>query len=130
MALVDLTNELASEHPITGAYDADHQVAADQINAVNIPRPKTSLSGNELFTSTHATEFAGLSDAKKQMWVSWCNADRDPTNTANIAFVDFIFGDSSTTMSNLASIRTENISRAVELGLGVIKAGQVEEARR
>jgi hypothetical protein len=40
-----------------------------------------------------------------------------------------IFG-ASTTITALQAARKENISRAEELGLGVVGAGQVEEARR
>lgn len=129
MDITALKAELLGGHPDTGVYDADSVVAASQLNAVNRTRNKTSLSGNELFTSTDSTEFAALTDTERQMWVSWCNTDRDPTNARNISFVNFIFGGGSTTIGNLATIRTEDVSRAVEIGLGVVKAGHVEQAR-
>ena len=129
MNLVDLAAELVAGHPDTGPYDADATVAATQGNLANRTRNKTSLSGNELFTSTDGGEFAALSDAKRQMWVSWCNTDRDPTDASNITFVNYIFGVSSTTLANLAAIRIELISRFVEQGLGKPTAGDIQRAR-
>jgi hypothetical protein len=127
--IVALSAELIAGHPDTGAYDADAVIAAGQLNVVNRIKLKTSLSGNDLFTSTDETEFSELTDSKKQMWISWCSVDRDPMNSANIAFVNFIFESGSQTMANLNAIRTEDVSRAVELGLGFVSPGNIENAR-
>ena len=129
MNIAALKAELTAGHPGTGAYDADAAIAAGELNAVNRTKIKSSLSGNDLFTATDATEFAALTDVKKQLWVSWCNSDRDPSDAANVAFVNFIFEPASTTLSNLAAIRSEDVSRAVELGLGFVYPGHVENAR-
>lgn len=131
MDIAALKARLLAGHPDTGAYDADAAIAAGQINAVNRTRVKPSLSGNDLFTATDGLEFGELTNEKKQMWVSWCNTDRDPADAANVAFVNFIFGNGSATLANLAAIRTEAVSHANELEpyLGLVYPGHVENAR-
>lgn len=129
MDLAALKAELTGGHPVTGPYSGNHTAAAAELNVENRERNKTTLTGNELFTSTDGAEFAGLTDPKKQMWVSWCNTHRDPTDVNNVAFVNFIFGAGSVTLGALAALRIELMSRAVELGFGEVTAGHVQRAR-
>ena len=91
--------------------------------------PKTSLSGDELFAATDATDWGSLTAEKRQLWVSWCSTARDPWGTANVAFVKYIFGNTSTTVINLTSLRVNPASRWEELELGNVKAGHIEQAR-
>ncbi|KKM04496.1 hypothetical protein LCGC14_1763630 [marine sediment metagenome] len=130
MGVLDiLKTELAGVHPDTGAYDADNAIAANQLNAVNRKKPKDSLTGNELFTATDSTEFMALSDVQRALWVSWCNTDRDPYDAANVTFVTHIFGAGSATIITLQVLRQLSVSRAVELGIGFVRPGNVMEAR-
>ena len=110
----------------SGMPDID---AANDLNTAYRSQNKSSLSGNSLFTATDFTEFAGLTEERRSLWVSWCGTDRDPFDTENIAFVNWIFGGASATLTALAAIRTENISRASELGIGTVKEGYVALAR-
>ena len=130
MDLVALKAELLAGHPDTGAYDADAATAATQLNAVNRTRNLTSLTGDVMFGATDDTEFAGLTDLKKQLWVSFCGRDSiDPFGSANVAFVTWIFGGGSGTITTLATLRKEDLSRAAELGFGFIYPGHVQDAR-
>ena len=129
MDLAALKAELTAGHPVTGAYSGDHAGAAAELNAENRERQKDTLTGDELFTATDGPEFAALSDVKKQLWVSWCNTHRDPGDASNVAFVNFVFGAASNTLAALAILRTESISRAVELDFGPVTAGHVQRAR-
>ena len=122
--------ELAAGHPVTGPYNADHELAADQINAVDRTRTKASMTGDELFGATVATEYAALTDHRQQQWLAFCaRATIDPGGAANVAFVKHIFTAAAVTVSALATLRTVAISRADELGLQRIRAGTVAEAR-
>ncbi len=111
MDLAALKAELVAGHPVTGAYSGSHSVAAVELNVPNCKREKPTLSGDTLFTATSAAEFAALTDAKKQLWVSWCNTHRDPNDPNNVAFVNFIFGPGSDTIATLALLRQEDITR-------------------
>ena len=45
MNIVALAAELAAGHPTSGAYSADPQLAADQINAKDQTRIRASMTG-------------------------------------------------------------------------------------
>ena len=125
-----LKTELAAGHPDTGAYDADAQIAADQLNAVNRSINRASMSGDEMFSHTDTTDFAGLTAAKQSNWLAFCGRDSiDPWGAANVAFVQWIFGAGAATLTALAGARTTDVSRAVEVGIGFVHAGHVAEAR-
>ena len=124
-----LKAELLAGHPVTGPYSGNDTAAAAEMNVKNVERIKETLTGNELFTSTAITEFALLTDTKKQMWVSWCNTHRDPAHASNISFVNHVFGTASITMAALAALRVEFISQAEYLGFGAMAAGYVQRAR-
>jgi hypothetical protein len=130
--IVDLKAELdANAHPITGAYDADAQTAAAQLNAENLTRIRDTMSGSELWANTVATEYAALTDAQKSQWLAFCAIESHNTEVGGLAqlFVVGIFGGASDTVAALAAARTENISRADEIGVGFVRAGDVLEAR-
>lgn len=125
-----LKSELDAD-PLTRGYSGmtDEQAAAD-LNTVYRSAPRASMNGDEIFAATDNAEFAGLSDHKRDLWVSFTSKDIiNAYEQTNIDFLDYIFGAGSTTKSTLASIRTEDVSRGVELGLGAIKVGDVQFAR-
>ena len=125
-----LRAELDAGHPDTGAYNADAQLAADQINVVNRTVNVDSLDGDTVFAATDEAEFAGLTDHKQTMWMSLCGRSSiDPFGAANIDLLKWVFGNGSTTQSNLAALRVRSVSRADELGIGRVAAGTVEQAR-
>lgn len=123
--------ELAGNHPGTGdPYDVDAVIATGQLNAVNREVNKSAMSGDELFAATDETQFVGLSGHKQSAWLAFCGRESiDPFGAANVALVTWVFGTGSATFVTLAEIRKTSVSRAVELGLGLIKPGHVEEAR-
>ena len=130
MDLAALQAELATD-PLTRGYSGmtDAEAAAS-LNTVNRTRTYPSLTGDQVFTATDATEFAALTDQKQLLWVSFTSKDSiDPADATNVAFVNWIFGAGSDTLSALATLRTEDVSRAVELGLGTVKTGHVGMAR-
>lgn len=125
-----LKAELLAGHPGTGAYNADDELAAGEGNVVNRTRNKTSVTGDEIFDATDGPEFSALSDLKKQLWLAFCGRETiDPFGSANVAFVQFLFGGGSTTIGNLGPLRIDSVSRFVELGLGFISPGHITEAR-
>lgn len=124
-----LKAELAGEHPDTGPYDADDAIAAEQLNKVNRTRNRTSMSGRELAASIINADYDELSDIKKSHILSLSSGDNiDPYGfAANV--IKNIFGPGSQTVVALADARVEDISRATEIGLGVVAPGHVENAR-
>jgi hypothetical protein len=130
MDIAALAAELTAGHPDTGAYNAIAVTAAAELNAVNRTTNKTSMSGDEVFSVTDNTEFQALSAGDKNLWLSFCGRDTiNPFGASNVAFVTSLFGGGSDTLTALAATRKNDVSRAVELGLGIVRPGNIEEAR-
>lgn len=126
-----LAAELTTGHPDTGPYDADAQLAADQINAENRSRIRASMTGAEIWLATVATDYAGLSDVKRSQWLSFCSITDHNPEAGGLAqlFVIDMFGAASPTVAALGTQRNETVSRAVELGWGRVRAADIIEAR-
>ncbi|MBT8147293.1 MAG: hypothetical protein KJN90_10605 [Gammaproteobacteria bacterium] len=125
-----LKAELLAGHPTTGAYDADAAVAATQLNAENRPYVIPSMPGHALLDLTDPTEYQALTEGEKAQWLALTGHDTVNTEVdgmAQIIGMD-IFG-AGTTASNIGSARSTTVSRAVELNLGLVRAGDVEYAR-
>lgn len=104
---------------------------ADSLNAANRTKSKDVLSGDEVFGATNGVEFAALTAAKQQMWVSFCaRPSISQIIQANVDFVKFIFGNASATVVALQATRSIVGSRAEELGLGVVTPSDVANAKR
>lgn len=117
-------------------YDGMSNAAATaEINAIwAAPDTRTknrdSMSGDELFAATDTAEFTALTEHKQLLWLAFCGRGSvDPFNAANVAFVNFVFGDRSKTVAALADARVEEISRAVELFKRPAREGDVARAR-
>lgn len=123
---VELTTD-----PLTRGYSTmtDEEASTD-LNTVYRTRNRTSMTGREVAAEIVNAEYDALSDAKKNQILSLSSAsDIDPYGFAANVIKD-VFGAGSLTVTALALARVENISRATELGLGVVYPGHVEEARR
>lgn len=110
--------------------------AADDINTVYRTRNKTSLSGDEIFNAANGGELAALASGaagnqrKFQMFLALCSRDSiNPFGSANVALVQEVFGAGSASLAALNALRTEQVSRAVELELGEVTAGLVAHVR-
>ena len=121
--------ELAGEHPNTGPYDADDAAAAVQLNKANRPRNRASMTGSEVLNAVDVGEWAGLDAAQRQMvWDVVHIGIINPFGMEAALFIG-VFGVGSNTLATLNAARVDTISRAVELGLGQVRAGDVQRAR-
>lgn len=153
--MADLKNELTTDelgwgYNGPGVFNAGpgpmtDQEVADILNTVH-PSPdtrtrnRTSMTGDELFQATDPAEFVALPTGSGNTaddqghWLAFCGrAEIAPFATANVQLVIAIFGVSSATVVNLNAARVESITRAVELGLPLLKGkllvGYVTAAR-
>lgn len=125
-----LETEIQTDPLARGYAGMTNQGVADSLNVEDRTRIRSAMSGDELFGQTDTAEFLALTDANKQMWVSFCARDSiDPASTANIDFVKYIFGNVSDTVAALAAARVETISRGVEIGAGRVGEGDVWDVR-
>lgn len=129
MNIAALKTELDAGHPGTGAYDDDDATALAQLHVSNRTTNKTSMSGDEVFAATDATEFTALTAGEKSLWMAFCGrASIDPFGSANVALVSSIFTGGDTLVA-LQAARTNSINRLTELGFGKIVLTDVTKAR-
>ena len=129
MDIAALKAELIAGHPDAGPYDADAAVAAGQLNAVNRTRPRASMTGSEVINAVDPAAFGALEAGPEQM--VWDIVHLGTVNPFGIeaTLMISIFGAGSATIVALAAARQQAISRAVEIGLGHVRVGDVERAR-
>ena len=106
---VALKTELDTGHPETGAYNIDDQLAADELNALNIERIRAEMTGQEIREAADITEYGLLSDIKKDQWLSYTSGSLMNPKVGGIdqEIVVDIFGQGSDTVINLNSLRNE-----------------------
>lgn len=125
-----LKTELISD-PLGRGYSGftDEQAMTD-LNTVYRTRTVTTVPGSAIFNATDDTEYSALTDVEKDRWLALCAVlEIDVSSGVAKALEAEIFGPGTTTRSNLSALKTEDISRAEELGFGVVKTGDVEYAR-
>lgn len=126
-----LRDEIQNDPLGLGYSGMSDQQIYDSLHAANRTRNRAELSGDEMRQATNGADFTGLTDHKRDLWISFCSGEPvDPFAQANADLVNWIFGSGSTTVANLSSLRTETVSRAVELGLGEITLHQISVARQ
>lgn len=129
MNIAVLKTELLAGHPSTGPYDANDVAAAAQINVVNRQRNRASMTGSEVLNAVVLSEFNALADVKQDRFMQLIGIGILNPFGREADLITSLFGGGSGTVTALASARKEDISRAVELGLGVVKLGHIQMAR-
>jgi hypothetical protein len=123
---------LGTEPGSLGYTGLSDQAAADKLNATNTGRtlPRAVIPTWEMREAIVQSEYAAATAANRQ-WLDMILAGENVTaapgniRTGLLA----IFAAGSTTRANLAALQTRTVSRAEELGLGVVAPGDVELAR-
>ncbi len=131
----DLAAELLAGHPVTGAYSADPQTAANELNAENIPAVRETMTGSELWAQTDTDQLASLTAERRSEWLSFCGIDEHDTTADGVAqkFGVSVFSgatvNAGATEGNIGAARSYNRSRGEIIGFGRVRAGDVEYAR-
>lgn len=128
-----LKAELDAGHPVTGAYDADDQTAADELNLANIEVEKNTTP-QEAADATDADEFNALSEGDKSHWIGVLSWDSINLNAGiGLATAQGIWAGTAGTITRPALIatRTEMVSRTSQLNFGraELNASHVATAR-
>lgn len=115
----------------TGTFSALSNLdAAIEINAVDKPQNRTSMTGSEVYENTDATEFATLSDALKSQWLSFCGIPTLDPFGPSAQFVISIFGASpAVTTDALIAARVTLVSTGSLNGLPRVREGDIARAR-
>lgn len=134
--IAQLRAEIVSDPLGRGYVGMTDQQLTDSLNTVNRTLNRELLSGDEVFASTDAGEYAALPDGAgnnpdtKGHWLAFCaRAEINPFSAANVAFVTNLFGAGSGTVLALNVLRTMPGSRLAELELPPATVGDVMQAR-
>ena len=129
---VDLAAELVAGHPVTGAYDANHQLAADQLNAVNRTITVTHLSASELFEAIEDSDWdARTADQREKIKTILSLGDEiniAPGTKARTMMASALSG-ATASLANLGALENPPASRAQELGFPFVTSADVAAAR-
>ena len=115
-----LAAELLAGHPVTGAYDANDQLAADELNLANITVTNIA-TGKDCDAATDITEFNLLSDAERSQWIQLCGWDTvDMNGGVALATAQGIWAGAAGTITRPALIALQDklVSRWSQLGFG------------
>lgn len=130
MDLQALKAELTAGHPGTGPYSSDDEVAANQLNAPNRQPNRDTLDSGLLVASIVRTEYDALTAPAKDYLRLIAMAQTLPLTPTLKTELAGIFGVGTTTRANLVALLKRPGSRAEELGLGLVNASNVADARR
>ena len=107
------------------------QEAADDLNTVYRTLPVDTVPGSDIFNNTDDVEYGALTAEEQNRWVNMCGVETvDVASGVAKSLEAELFGPGTDTRTNLAALKMRDVSRGVELGLGEVKAGNVEEVRR
>ena len=130
MDIPKLAAELTTD-PLPRGYSGmtDAEAAAD-LNTEYRTKTRDLVSGSEILNATDDTEFGDLSVTDQSRWMNLCGIESIDTGSGIAKSLEAeLFGAGTTTRDNLIAIRALIISRAVELGLGTVKTGHIQQAR-
>lgn len=109
---------------------SDEAVATSLNDTIDRTLPIPTLTATEIFNAFVPADFDGLSQENKdEIWNLLAMGTLNPHGHEASKFIA-IFGAGSATIDNLKAIRKRDVSRGVELGLGHVRPGNVQEARK
>jgi len=125
-----LRTELLTDPLGRGYASKTDQQCADDLNTVYRTRNRASIQTWEVLEATVAAEYTALSAAEKQRYQILISAGTlNPVGNNIRAAFSAMFAAGTTTRTNLLALASEPCSRAEELGLGAMTAGEVFRAR-
>ncbi len=125
-----LANELTDD-PLTRGYSGmDDKAAADDLNTVYQKVPVETVDGGAILNATDEDEYEALPAVDRTEWLALC-AVLGIDIAAGVAkgIEARLFGGGTQTRADLGALKTQDVSRAVELGFGVVTFNDVAEAR-
>lgn len=106
------------------------KAVADALNARNVTAERDVVEAWEVFECITATDYTALAAAERtriQIMLSCGQVNIKGPNTR--AMLAAAFGPATTTRANLIALQGKTISRAEQLGLGQVQAGDVARVR-
>jgi len=119
-------------HPVTGVYNVDDGLAADELNAINVVADVETLSGSQLFEAIDNGDWdTRTADQQEKIKIVVGLGDQIQVASGKKAraMLASALSGATTSLSALSVLGSKTISRAEQLGLGTIAIGDVQNAR-
>lgn len=125
-----LKDEIAIDPLGRGYITMSDQECADDLNSIYRTRNVTAVSASQALNTIDTAEWTALSDTdQRKIWdILHMGGDLNPWGKEAQMFIS-VFGAGSQTIQDLAASRIEDISRASELGLGIVRASDIYKVR-
>ena len=122
-----IKKELDSNPSLYSALN-DKEVT-DELNAVNKQENKSSMTGDEILANIDTAALSALTGDHAIKVMGIVGMDHvDPFGPAAQIFID-AFGGGSATIVSLQAARVKLVSRASQIGIGIVRVGDVANAR-
>jgi len=104
--------------------------AATELNAVNKPRNRATMSGKEVKDKITVVDWdSRLPDQQNQLLSLFARDDLDPFGIDQHIFVQNMAGSTGDSVAALAVARVETVSQGRIIGVGFVSEGDVFHAR-
>lgn len=125
-----LRTEIDTDPLGRGYSGMTNQEIADDLNIIYRERNRERMPPTEILNTVVISEWAALSaDEQRSIWdILHMGGDINPFGNEATMFIS-VFGAGSDTITALADARKDDISRAVEIGLGVVRESDVDRAQ-
>lgn len=129
MNLAILKSEITVDPVALGYTGKTDQQICDLLNAKARSRNLTSLTPSQVLNAVDLAEWGTRTAAQQTLiWNLMGMGQLNPFGIEATLFVQ-VFGASSATITTLKLLRVQAISRAEEIGLEIVYAGHIAEAR-
>lgn len=131
--LADLKAELTLDPLAVGYATLSDSQCADKLNAQTRDGTKLGITKEAFLNQVVAwAEVEALTSAKRDILAVMLQADNLDLSVGGkpVTYLGTLFGPATATRAAFLALTTPKISRAEELGLGVVSHTQVAEARR
>ena len=129
MDIAALSAELTADTLTRGYAGMSDVEAAADLNTEYRSQDKSSLTSSEVFNAIVIADYNALDAADQEKIKTVLSLGIvNPFGKEATVFTN-VFGGGSDTITALAAIRIKAISRATELDLGTVRAGDVQMAR-
>ncbi len=127
----ELRDELTNDPLQRGYAQMTDKQAADSLNAADVEQDRTIVPAHEIVDAIVPSEWTVLTDIERGRIGFVVSAGEVNVKAPNVrtAFTT-AFAGGTATRTALTTLLTEMVTRASQLGLGRVKVGHVQEARR
>ena len=128
--MADILGDELLNDPLTRGYTGmTDQEAADDLNSEYRSRDRSSMTSTEVWQAIDVTELRALADGDRSLVMAVLQFEKiNPFGNEAVLFTA-LFGGGSATLIALNVARVETVSRAIELGIRTVRAGDVRNAR-